>query len=366
MFEFSIQQKDGLARTGTFTTPHGSFQTPTFMPCGTKASVKMITPRTLKEIGVEVVLGNTYHLTQRPGGDFIKERGGLHKFMAWEGPMLTDSGGYQVFSLAEHRKITEEGVTFRSEYGGEKILLSPETSIHIQEQIGADIIMAFDECPPGDAPRKIVEEAVERTHRWAERSMAAKTHTDQTLFPIIQGGVFEDLRKHSANFMTKLDTPGIAVGGVAVGEGKDKVHAVMQMMGTILPEKKPHYIMGIGDPPDIVEGVYNGFDMFDCVLPTRLARHGSFWDFDGRHDITNSRFAKMDKPLLEACRCYTCQTFTCAYLRHLRQENELLGHKLLSIHNLTFLIDLTHTLRSEITEGSLGYFRSDFLARWKG
>lgn len=349
MFEFEIigQDEGSLARVGKFHTPHGSFETPCFMPCGTKGAVKTLTPDELKNIGCEIILANTFHLTMRPGEELIAKMGGLHKWMAWQGPMLTDSGGFQVFSLNHINRITDEGVEFQSPIDGDKIFLSPKRSIEIQEKLGADIIMAFDQCPPATADYEEVKKAVTRTHLWAVECFEAKKRNDQALFPIIQGGVFEDLRKESVKFITSLDAPGYAVGGLAVGERREERNRMLEIITPLLPNNKPRYLMGIGEPEDLKKAVALGFDMFDCVLPTRLARHGSFWDKKGeKQSIRNAHFARDLKPLFENCPCYTCQHFSRSYLRHLMMEGEILGHRLLTIHNLTFLIDFTRSLRS--------------------
>lgn len=354
MFDFSIinTDKSSLARVGAFTTPHGAIETPCFMPCGTKGAVKTLTPDELKEIGCEIILGNTFHLMLRPGEDLISRMAGLHKWISWDGPILTDSGGYQVFSLARLRKITDDGAAFSSPIDGSTHLLTPERSIQIQEKLGADIIMAFDECPPGDCSREQAQAAMKRTHLWLERSIKAKTRQDQALFPIIQGGAFPDLRKESAEFAKQFNTPGIAIGGLAVGESKSQMLEAIDAVAQLLPPEKPHYLMGVGEPEDIVSAVKRGIDMFDCVLPTRLARHGSFMDESGRHDITKNEFKYVDLPLQPDCGCYTCSKFSASYIRHLMIEKEILGHRLLSIHNLHFLVNLTRKIRESIKNGT--------------
>lgn len=362
MFSFSITSSDphSSARTGIFTTPHGSFHTPCFMPCGTKGAVKTLTPDELKSIGCEMILGNTFHLMLRPGADIIEKMGGLHIWTGWNGPMLTDSGGFQVFSLERLRKISDDGVTFQSPIDGSLIHLTPEKSIQIQEQLGSDIIMAFDDCPHGKAEYEYVRESLKRTHAWLRRSFAAKRRKDQALFPIVQGGIFKDLRMESAKWVSEMansaELPGIAIGGVAVGEPKPFMLEVLETVAPLLPKEKPHYLMGIGEPIDIVEAVSRGMDMFDCVLPTRLARHGNFLTESGRADIVSKQFALDEKPLNPTCRCYTCQKFSASYLRHLMIEKEILGHRLLTIHNLFFLLDLMRRIRAEIEAGTFKKF----------
>lgn len=319
------------------------------MPCGTKGAVKTLTPDELKSLGCEIILSNTYHLMLRPGGDFIEKAGGLHKWMAWDKPILTDSGGFQVFSLSALRKITDEGATFQSHIDGSTHHLTPEKSIELQEQIGADIIMAFDECPPGGCDYNYAKKSMERTHSWAARSLKAKKRHDQALFGIIQGGIYKDLRKESAKFIADLNLPGIAIGGVAVGEPKPYMQEVLETTCPLLPKDRPRYLMGIGEPNDIVTAVSLGIDMFDCVLPTRLARHGSFWTHEnGRCAITQNKYANEIKPLEENCTCYTCKNFSASYLRHLIIEKEILGHRLLTIHNLHFLLNLMREIKEAI------------------
>lgn len=358
MFSFTITSSDShsSARTGVFTTPHGSFHTPCFMPCGTKGSVKTLTPDELKNLGCEIILGNTFHLMLRPGAEAVETMGGLHKWMGWNGPMLTDSGGFQVFSLEKIRKIADDGVTFQSPIDGSTIHLTPEKSIQIQEKLGADIIMAFDDCPPGKAEYEYVRESLKRTHGWLRRSLAAKRRNDQAFFPIVQGGIFKNLRVESAKFVNEMDVPGVAVGGVAVGEPKPYMLEVLETVAPFLPIEKPHYLMGIGEPLDIVEAVARGMDMFDCVLPTRLARHGNFLVPEGRKDISRKEFELDKKPLDPACGCYTCRHFSRSYLRHLMIEKEILGHRLLTIHNLFFLLDLMRQIRAHIGAGTFKKF----------
>lgn len=326
------------------------------MPCGTKGAVKTLTPDELKTLGCEMILGNTFHLMLRPGADTIKKMGGLHKWIRWNGPMLTDSGGFQVFSLERLRKISDDGVTFQSPIDGATIHLTPEKSIEIQEKLGADIIMAFDDCPPGKAEYEYVRDSLKRTHAWLKRCITAKRRKDQALFPIVQGGIFKDLRTESAKFVSQIEADGIAIGGVAVGEPKPYMLEVIETVAPLLPKEKPRYLMGIGEPIDLVEAVARGMDMFDCVLPTRLARHGSFLIAEGRKDISRKEFELDKNPLDSTCNCYTCQHFSKSYLRHLMIEKEILGHRLLTIHNLFFLLDLMRQIRTEIEAGTFKNF----------
>ncbi len=363
MFDFSIDAQQGKARAGVFSTPHGNLLTPVFAPVGTQASVKTLTPSQLEDIGASLVLANTYHLYLRPGDELIRDMGGLHKFMQWPRPMLTDSGGFQVFSLAKTRKIDDDGVTFKSHIDGSTHHLTPEKSIAIQENLGADIIMAFDECsdPNNHAYSKI---AMERTHRWAESSLKAHTRANQALFGIIQGGVDPGLRAASSEFIAGLGTPGIAIGGLSVGETKEQMLAMLDEIEPHLPRNKPRYLMGVGTPEDLIEGVLRGIDIFDCVLPTRLARHHSAFSPGGRLNLRNAAFARDENPIDSTCDCYTCLTFTRAYLRHLIAAKELLAGTLISIHNLRALIRLMENLRSHILDGSLPSRLPDLIKLW--
>ena len=363
MFEFQITAKDNRARAGVFTTPHGNLLTPVFAPVGTQATVKTLTPEHLKQINATLVLSNTYHLYLRPGDELVRDMGGLHKFMQWHHPMLTDSGGFQVFSLAQTRKIDDEGVTFKSHIDGSTHRFTPEKSIAIQENLGADIIMTFDECSdPNDHAYSRL--AMERTHRWAERSTRAQTRTDQALFGIVQGGVQADLRAESATFISSLDTPGIAIGGLSVGETKQEMHETLDIVTPLLPENKPRYLMGVGTPEDLIDGVLRGIDIFDCVLPTRLARHHSAFAPEGRLNLMNAAFSRDERPVDETCDCYTCKTFTRAYIRHLIVAKELLAGTLISIHNLRALIRLMEEIRAYISEGTFEEHSSRLLQRW--
>jgi len=365
MFDFQITSRNNRARTGIFTTPHGDLLTPVFAPVGTQATVKTLTPEHLKDINATLVLSNTYHLYLRPGDELVRDMGGLHKFMHWYGPMLTDSGGFQVFSLAQIRKIDDDGVTFKSHIDGSTHRFTPEKSISIQENLGADIIMTFDECSnPNDHDYSRL--AMDRTHRWAERSAQAKTRPDQALFGIVQGGVNPDLRAESAQFIASLNTPGIAIGGLSVGETKQEMHDTLDVVTPLLPEDKPRYLMGVGTPEDLINGVARGIDIFDCVLPTRLARHHSAFAPEGRLNLMNATFARDEKPIDETCDCYTCKTFTRAYIRHLIVAKELLAGTLISIHNLRALIRLMEQIRIYIADATFESRVPDLLKQWHG
>ncbi len=363
MFSYDITAHAGRARAGVFHTPHGDLETPVFAPVGTQATVKTLTPTQLKELGASLILSNTYHLYLRPGDELIRDLGGLHKFMQWPDPLLTDSGGFQVFSLAQTRKIDDDGVTFKSHIDGSAHRFTPEKSIQIQENLGADIIMAFDECsdPNNHAYSQV---AMERTHRWAELCLTAKTRTDQALFGIIQGGVNPDLRAASAQFIASLPFPGIAIGGLSVGETKAEMHATLDLVLQSVPESKPRYLMGVGTPEDLINGIALGVDIFDCVLPTRLARHNAAFSSEGRLNLMNAVFARDPRPIDETCNCYTCQTFTRAYLRHLIVAKELLVGTLLSIHNLHALIQMVKDIRQMIIDGTFETNAPSLLERW--
>lgn len=363
-FEFSLQGRSNRARAGTFSTPHGLLKTPVFAPVGTQATVKAVSPRQLTELGASLILANTYHLYLRPGPELISQAGGLHRFMSWDGPILTDSGGYQVFSLADRREVSDEGVVFHSHLDGSRHSFTPESAVAIQEVLGADIIMAFDECPePYD--RSYNEQALKRTHAWAVRSKAAAQRPDQALFGIIQGGVFADLRRESAEFISELGTPGIAIGGLSVGETKDEMRGMLDVVVSVLPADRPRYLMGVGTPIDLVEAVSRGIDMFDCVLPTRLARNGAAMTWLGRINIGNASYALDDRPIEPGCDCYTCLTFTRAYIRHLVSTGEMLAASLLSIHNLRTLIRLMDALRDSILADELDKFVTGFRAAYQ-
>ncbi|MBI5295856.1 MAG: tRNA guanosine(34) transglycosylase Tgt [Chloroflexi bacterium] len=365
MFDFTITARNNRARTGVFSTIRGDLITPVFAPVGTQATVKTLTPEHLKDIKATLVLSNTYHLYLRPGDDLVAELGGLHRFMKWPRPMLTDSGGFQVFSLSQTRKIDDDGVTFKSHIDGSTHRFTPERSVRIQENLGADIIMAFDECSdPNDSEYSRI--AMERTHRWAERSLKAKRRADQTLFGIVQGGVQPDLRAESAKFIASLGTPGIAIGGLSVGETKQQMHDTLDVVTPLLPENKPRYLMGVGTPEDLINGVLRGVDIFDCVLPTRLARHHSAFAPEGRLNMMNATFARDERPLDENCDCYACKTFSRAYIRHLIMARELLAGTLLSIHNLRALIRLMEDIRVYIADGTFEERVPDLLRQWQG
>lgn len=363
MFEFEITATDPESggRNGRFHTPHGILQTPVFAPVGTAATVKALKPSDLQALGASLVLSNTYHLYLRPGDELIRDLGGLHRFMGWDGPILTDSGGFQVFSLSDTRKIDADGVTFKSHIDGSIHRFTPERSVAIQENLGADVIMAFDECPPPN-DRAYVEQSLTRTHPWLERCLAAKTRSDQALFGIVQGGIFPDLREASARFMMELDLPGYAIGGLAVGETKAEMATVLDALHPVLPADKPRYLMGVGAPEDVVNGVLRGVDIFDCVLPTRIARNGSALVKGGRLNLRNAQYRSDPGPLVADCACYTCTHFSRAYLRHLVMANEILAHILLTTHNVHFLLELVRQIRAAIANGRFRAFADEFLA----
>jgi len=365
-FSFTVQERDShsSARAGLIHTHHGDIPTPAFMPVGTQATVKTLTPDELKELGANIILANTYHLYLRPGDDLIARMGGLHTFMGWDGPILTDSGGFQVFSLQHLRQVNDEGVVFRSHLDGSEHLFSPEKVISIQENLGADIIMVLDECAVPD-DRHYMENALQRTHLWAERCRAAHTRTDQALFGIVQGGIFPDLRRQSARFLADLSFPGYGIGGLSVGESKEDMHRMLEVIVPLLPDDKPRYLMGVGSPEDLFEGVARGVDQFDCVLPTRLARNGAVFTHSGRVNLRNARFAEDPTPIEEKCQCYTCQRFSRAYLHHLLKAREILGLRLNSIHNLHFLLELMRQIRHSILEGSFVDHKERFLASYR-
>lgn len=375
MFNFTLEQSDDRARAGTYSTPHGSFQTPAFIACGTKGTVKCLEMRDLAELGSQIILANTYHLALRPGADAIERFGGLHQWIGWDKPLLTDSGGFQVFSLNHKRKITHEGVTFKSHLNGDKMFLNPEIAMQIQEKLGADIIMAFDECAAGDSSKAYARDAMQRTHDWAVRckkehlklqaEREAKGKPPQALFPIIQGVVYDDLRVESTQFMASLDLPGIAIGGLSVGESKEDMIRTLDVIHPHLPSNKIHYLMGVGSPEDLVEGVARGIDLFDCVLPTRLARHGAFWTETGRHNLKNKKFEQQARPLQKNCLCQTCKTHPTSYLRHLLMEGEITAIRLLTLHNLHFLLDLMKQIRHHIQQGTFESFRTHFNATYQ-
>jgi queuine tRNA-ribosyltransferase len=347
-FRCQAQCSHTHARTGEFSTPHGIVETPRFMPVGTLANVKTVTPAQLKDTGAQMILANTYHLHLQPGEGIVSRAGGLHRFMNWDGPMLTDSGGFQVFSLSEIRAISEEGVTFRSPRDGQMIHLTPEKSIQIQNALGADVIMAFDECPPYPADRAFITESTQRTYRWLKRCIAAHQRSDQALFGIVQGGVYPDLRREAAELLVGLDLPGYAIGGVSVGEPPELIAAIVRATTPILPQTKPRYLMGVGTHREMVQAIAAGVDLFDCVIPTRLARHGNALVKGERWNLKNARFREDFTPLDPDCSCYTCQNFTRAYLSHLLRSQESLAHTLVSIHNITELVQFTRRIREAI------------------
>lgn len=349
------------ARLGKVHTPHGSFDTPTFMPVGTLATVKTMSPEELKEIGANIILSNTYHLWLRPGEEIIGEAGGLHSFMNWDGAILTDSGGFQVFSLSDMREIVEEGVHFRNHLNGEKMFLSPEKAMEIQNVLGSDIMMAFDECPPYPATYEYMKQSVERTSRWAERCLKAHKRPDeQGLFGIVQGGEFEDLRKQSVEDLVSLDFPGYAIGGLSVGEPKDVMNRVLEFTAPLLPDDKPRYLMGVGSPDSLVDGAIRGIDMFDCVLPTRIARNGTCMTSTGRLVVRNAKYARDFRPLDENCNCHVCRNYSRAYIRHLFKCNEIFGFRLTTYHNLYFLLKLMEQVREAIRKDRLADFKEEF------
>ncbi len=363
-FSYKVINTDQHARAGEFETPHGTIFTPTFAPVGTQATVKTLTPAQLDSTGANLILANTYHLFLRPGADLIAEMGGLHEFMQWKKPILTDSGGFQVFSLAEMRKIDQDGVTFRSHIDGAKKRLTPEIAVQIQEKLGADIIMAFDECAsPYD--EKYSEKAMERTHQWAVRCLEAKTRDDQALFGIVQGGVFQELRKKSADFISSLDFPGYAIGGLSVGETKVEMYKTIEIVNEILPAEKPRYLMGVGTPEDLIYGVQRGIDIFDCVLATRLARHSAALTHRGRLNLMNAKFSRDPSPIDPTCSCYTCQTFSKAYIRHLIMAKETLSGTLISIHNIHMLQELMGMIRSSILANKFDEFANSYLSNYE-
>lgn len=368
-FTFSLEAIAGTARAGVFKTPHGDIMTPIFAPVGTQATVKAILPRDLHELNATLILANTYHLHLRPGADLVAEMGGLHQFMAWDGPILTDSGGFQVFSLADLRRIDDNGVKFRSHLDGSTHYLTPEKSIEIQHQLGADIIMAFDECAvPND--RDVATSAMHRTHAWAKRCMdyhyTQGDPTRQALFGIVQGGIFPDLRAQSVEAITSLNLPGYAIGGLAVGETKKEMLATLDVTMPLMPTDRPRYLMGVGHAEDLVQAVARGIDIFDCVLPTREARHGAALTRLGRYNMRNQQFAHDSEPIEAGCECYTCQHFSRAYIRHLIKAKELIAHQLLSIHNLHFLLTLVRGMRATIVQGESHFrtFAEAFLTDW--
>lgn len=359
------KEKHTGARLGEITTPHGTFTTPMFMPVGTQATVKTLAPEELEQMGSTIILANTYHLWLRPGEDIVKEAGGLHKFMNWHKGILTDSGGFQVFSLAKNRDITEEGVTFKNEINGSKMFLSPEKAIQIENDLGPDIMMSLDECPPFFESYDYVKKSVERTSRWAERGLKAHRNPDwQGLFGIVQGAGFEDLRKQSARDLVSLDFPGYSIGGLSVGESKQEMNRILESTSPLLPENKPRYLMGVGATDSLIDGVIRGIDMFDCVLPTRIARNGTVMTSHGRLVVKNAKYARDFTPLDDHCDCYTCRNYTRAYIRHLMKTDESFGMRLCSYHNLYYLIHLMKRVQQAIVDDNLLDLRAEVFEQY--
>jgi queuine tRNA-ribosyltransferase len=363
-FVFTLHKTDGLARLSTFATPHGPIQMPAFAPVGTLANVKTLEPRDLQAADCQLILANTYHLYLRPGHRLIEQFGGLHQFMGWHGPLLTDSGGFQVFSLAHKRQLDEDGVTFRSHIDGSRHRFTPELVMEIEQALGPDIAMVLDECAdPLDHVYML--QALQRTHRWAERCKKTHTRPDQALFGIVQGGIFPELRHASARFLHELDFTGYAIGGLAVGETKEQMYATLDETCPALPIDKPRYLMGVGAPEDIVQAVARGVDLFDCVLPTRIARNGALLTPEGRLNIRNAQYAEDPRPVQEDCPCYTCRTFSRAYVRHLYRAGEITGLRLGTIHNVQFMLDLMRQIRFAIASATFADFRDQFLSRYQ-
>lgn len=363
-FNITKKSNECRARLGLLETSHSVIETPVFMPVGTQATVKTMTPEELQEIGAKIILSNTYHLYLRPGQEIVEEAGGLHKFMNWDKSILTDSGGFQVFSLGELREITEEGVTFRSHIDGSAHFIGPEKSMEIQRSLGSDIVMAFDECIPYPSTYDYVKNSVNRTTRWAERCRKVDLKPHQTLFGIVQGGVFKELREKSAKDLVSLDFEGYAVGGLSVGEPKEEMYKVLDYVVPLLPEEKPRYLMGVGAPDDIFEGIIRGIDMFDCVLPTRIARNGTVFTRKGKLVVRNAAYARDFSPLDPECDCYTCKNYTRAYIRHLINTKEILGIRLTTIHNLHFLMNLMKNIRKAIEQDALLEYKREFFAEF--
>ena len=364
-YEFIKKCKQTGARLGVVHTPHGSFDTPAFMPVGTQGTVKGMSPLELKEIDAQIILSNTYHLYIRPGNELIREAGGLHSFMSWDRPILTDSGGFQVFSLSDLRNIKEEGVTFKSHIDGSKHMFTPELAMKIQNDLGSDIIMSFDECIPYPSEYDYAKRSLERTTRWAARCKEAHKNTDQqALFGIVQGGVYADLREQSAKELVQLDFPGYSIGGLSVGEPAQDMYNMLECTVPLLPEDKPRYLMGVGSPDYLIEGTIRGIDMFDCVLPTRIGRNGTVMTSRGKIIVRDAKYARDFNPMDPECDCYACRNFTRAYIRHLLKAQEVLGIRLTTWHNLKFLLDLMKKVRQAIMEDRLGDFRNEFFSSY--
>lgn len=353
------------ARTGVLSTPRGEVQTPCFMPVGTQGAVKGLDPEWVRQTGAEMILANTYHLALRPGAELVAELGGLHRFMGWQGPILTDSGGFQVFSLSQLVRVDEAGVVFRSHVDGQVVHLSPERAVEIQHLLGSDVAMVLDHVVRLPSDPRTVEEAMQRSVRWAARCREAHRREDQALFGIVQGGIFPDLRAEAARFLVELDFPGYAIGGLSVGETKEEMYATLEATIPHLPDDRPRYLMGVGTPEDIIEAVARGVDMFDCVLPTRVARNGGLLTHEGRINIRNARFARDPNPIEPGCSCYACQHFSRAYIRHLFKAGEILGLRLATIHNLHFMLRLMERVRAAIRAGEFQHFRESFLAHYR-
>lgn len=361
---FTLNKTDGDARAGVLQTPHGEVPTPAFMPVATQGSVKALDSADLQNIGATIVLANTYHLYLRPGVDIVNDLAGLHGFMQWHGATLTDSGGFQGFSLEHLRKITEDAIIFKSHIDGSEHIFSPEAAIRHQQMIGADIIMPLDICAPADSDRETVSAAVDKTNRWLLRCVDAHTRSDQHLFGIVQGGLFPELRRKSAQFITSVGFPGYSIGGLSVGESKQAMYDTVEHTAPLLPEDAPRYLMGVGSPEDLVECVARGVDMFDCVLPTRVARNGALFVREGRLNITAARFKRKYTPIEEGCDCYSCRTFSAAYVHHLFRAKELLAYRLATIHNLRFILRLMEEMRAAITSGEFAEYRREFHSRF--
>jgi queuine tRNA-ribosyltransferase len=363
---FTLQLTDGAARTGLLSTPHGLVETPTFMPVGTQATVKGLTPEMVRAVGAQIILGNTYHLALRPGDELIAELGGLHRFMHWDGPILTDSGGFQVFSLATQVKVTDHGAWFRSHIDGSPLELTPERAVEIQQNLGSDIAMVLDECPPAQSDPTVIGNAVRRTILWAERCKRRQTRQDQALFAIVQGGLNVDLRAECARELVAMDFPGYALGGFSVGESPGQMQAALAACGALLPAGKPRYLMGVGRPEDLLAGVAAGIDLFDCVMPTRNGRNALAFTADGPIRLRNAKHRRDSAPVASGCGCYCCANYTRAYLHHLFAADEMLGPTLLSLHNLAFYLRLMADARKAIGEQRFAAFQGGCLARWEG
>ena len=364
-YELKHTCKQTGARYGILHTPHGDFETPIFMPVGTKANVKTLIPEEVREVSDGLILGNTYRLWLQPGDELIKDFGGIRGFMKWDGALLTDSGGFQVFSLSKIRKITEEGVEFRHHKSGEKLFLSPEKSIQIQNNLGADIIMSFDECPPFDSDPKYLKDSIDRTIRWAKRGKDAHQNPDtQALFGIVQGAGNKELRKYCLDKLMEIDFPGYSIGGLSVGESKHEMYEMLEYLKTIMPVDKPRYLMGVGSPDDLIVGSMNGIDMFDCVLPSRNARHGTAFTSYGKVQVKNQKFVNMKEPLDPECNCFVCKKYSAAYLNHLVKSEEILGMRLITYHNLYFLKNLMHDIREAIKNDTLLDFKNAFFKKF--